>query len=331
MKYFVTGATGFLGGHLARILREQGHDVIALVRTPSKAATLKELGVQLAEGDITDKASLRDPMQGVDGVYHVAAWYKVGQRDSSMAYDINVNGTRNVLEVMRDLSIPKAVYTSSLVVFGDTQGQKRDENYRYDGKHLSVYDQTKWQAHHKVALPMIKEGLPLVIVQAGTIYGIGDTSDIHDFVLQYLQRKAPMLPKGFTACWAHVEDIVQGHLAAMEKGKVGETYNICGDCHSIIEFFQTAEKITGVPAPRIHVPPVVFKTMTPLMSLIEKVIPLPPAYTSEGMRVVAGVTYLGDNSKARRELGFNPRPLEEGLREVLAHEMKLLGIPMPTA
>src|SRR5690242_13065569 len=101
MMYFVTGATGFLGGEIVRQLRAAGHDVIALVRTPSKAGALRELGVTLAEGDIIEKESMRAPMTGVDGVYHAAAWYKVGARDSSMAENINIGGTRNVLELMK--------------------------------------------------------------------------------------------------------------------------------------------------------------------------------------------------------------------------------------
>jgi hypothetical protein len=113
MKYFVTGATGFIGGRLARKLVEMGHQVVTIARTPSKADDLMALGVEVHKGDITDKESMRAPMTGVDGVYHVAAWYKIGERDTSMAQSINVDGTRNVLELMRELNIPKGVYLSS--------------------------------------------------------------------------------------------------------------------------------------------------------------------------------------------------------------------------
>jgi nucleoside-diphosphate-sugar epimerase len=326
MKYFLTGATGFVGGRLAQVLRDQGYEVVALVRNPAKAGALKDIGVQLAAGDITDKASLRDPMMGVDGVFHVAAWYKVGARDSSMAYDINVNGTRHVLEVMGELNIPKGVYTSTLAIYGDTHGEKRDESYVYSGEHVSVYDRTKWQAHYEVAVPMTKAGLPLVIVQPGAIYGPGDTSDLHDVVVNYLKGGFTVLPQGMTLCWAHVGDIVQGHLLAMEKGRVGESYIICGPCHSLEAFFELVANISGRPTPRIRLSPGLLRGMAGMMNLLEKVLSLPPAYTSETLRTSAGTTYLGDNSKARRELGYNPRPLEDGLRETLTHEMSLLGI-----
>src|SRR5271165_3475729 len=128
--YFVTGTTGFIGGRLARQLVEAGHKVIALVRNPAKARDLVALGIDVRQGDIADRALLRALMIGVDGVFHVAGWYKIGARDKTAGYEINVVGTRNVLETMRDLHIPKGVYTSTLAVFSDTQGQIPDETYR---------------------------------------------------------------------------------------------------------------------------------------------------------------------------------------------------------
>jgi nucleoside-diphosphate-sugar epimerase len=106
MKYFVTGTTGFLGGRVARQLLATGHEVIALARMPSRAQELVALGVKVHAGDITDKESLRTPMTGVDGIFHIAAWYKVGARETSQAEPINVGGTRNVLEMMQELDIP---------------------------------------------------------------------------------------------------------------------------------------------------------------------------------------------------------------------------------
>src|SRR5512138_2972529 len=147
MKYFITGATGFLGGVLARQLREAGHEVNASIRDPGKANELQSLGVTLFKGDVTDKESMRAAMQGVDGVYHVAGWYKIGARDKRDGERVNVQGTRNVLELMKELRIPKGVYTSTLAINSDTHGQKVDENYRFIGRHLSEYDRTKAAAH----------------------------------------------------------------------------------------------------------------------------------------------------------------------------------------
>ena len=109
MRYFVTGATGFIGGRVAQQLVEAGHEVVALVRSPQKAKCLADIGVSISQGDITDKESLRSPMSDVDGIFHIAAWFKVGLRDKSAAARINVEGTRNVLEVMKELGIKKGV------------------------------------------------------------------------------------------------------------------------------------------------------------------------------------------------------------------------------
>src|SRR3954447_23341112 len=153
MKYFVTGATGFIGGPGARQLVEDGHQVTALVRDPARAKDLQNLGVILAQGDVTDRASLRAPMAGADGIFHIAGWYRFGRRPREMNRRVNVEGTRNVLETMHDLGIPKGVYTSTLAINSDTHGRLVDETYRYSGPWVSDYDHTKWQAHHQVAEP----------------------------------------------------------------------------------------------------------------------------------------------------------------------------------
>ena len=326
MKYFVTGATGFVGGQVARQLVADGHQVIALVRNPAKAKDLADLGVTLATGDVTDKASMRAPMTGVDGVFHIAGWYKIGVRDKSDGQKINVDGTRNVLELMKELGIPKGVYTSTVAVFSDTHGQIPDETYRYDGPHLSEYDRTKWLAHYEVADPMIKAGLPLVIVQPGLVYGPGDTGPMHDTLVQYLQRKLPIAPQKTAFCWGYVDDIARGHLLAMDKGKIGESYIIAGPVCSFIDALTLAEQITGVPMPAFRPSPALLKAASVLMGAVESVVPLPPLYSGETLRITAGITYLGNNEKARREIGFSVRPLEEGLRETLIHDMEELGI-----
>ena len=329
MKYLVTGATGFIGGRVARQLVHAGHEIVTIARTPAKAQDLVGLGIAVHRGDITEKERMRGPMTGVDGVFHIAAWYKVGERDKRPAEQINVEGTRNVLELMKELGIPKGVYTSSLAVFSDTHGRVPDETYRYDGPHLSEYDRTKWVAHYEVAEPMIKAGLPLVIVQPGVVYGPGDASAIHEAFVQYLRRRLPMVPQGTAYCWGHIEDTARGHVLAMEKGAPGESYIIAGSVHTVKDVMDLAEQITGIPAPRIQAHPGLLRGLAALMDLVGRVVPLPPAYTAEGLRSSAGVTYLGSNEKARRELGYTVRPLVDGLRETLLYEMSRLGMPLP--
>jgi nucleoside-diphosphate-sugar epimerase len=307
---------------MARQLREAGHEVIAVVRNPSQAQDLAELGVTLHQGDVTEIESMRKPMAGVDGIFHVAGWYKIGVRDKSQAYAINVEGTCNVLELMKELKIPKGVYTSTLAVNSDTYGVEADESYHFTGEHISVYDQTKADAHD-IAVKMIKEGLPLVIVQPGLVYGPGDTSSLRASLIQYLTRKLPIMPKQTAFSWGHVDDIAHAHWLAMEKGRVGENYYICGPTHTFVNALEIANEITGVRLPWA-MPAGMIRMMSSIMYMFDKFISLPESYTGEGLRVIAGVTYIGNNSKARRELGYYPRPLKEGLAETLKHEMELL-------
>lgn len=325
MKYMITGATGFLGGRMAQQLRAAGHEVVAVVRDPNKAKALAAIGVQLAKGDVTEKESMRAPMAGVDGVYHVAGWYKIGVKDKAPGQAINVEGTRHVLELMQELKIPKGVYTSTLAVNSNTHGQLVDESYRFTGTHLSEYDRTK-AAAHAVAEEFIQKGLPLVIVQPGLIYGPGDTSAAHEAIVNYLKRQLPLMPEQTAYCWAHVDDIARGHLLAMEKGKPGENYYVCGPTHTFIESLKLAQELTGVPAPSLTASPGMLKAMSGFMSMVEKVVPVPDNYSSEYLRVSAGVTYIGSNAKAKRELGWEPRPLREGLAETVQWEMKQLGM-----
>ena len=323
MTYLITGATGFVGGAVARELRKAGHAVRALVRNPGAAQALAAIGVELHTGDVTEPASMRGPMTGVDGVFHVAGWYKLGIRDRASAVAINIDGTRNVLELMRELRIPKGVYTSSLAVNSSTRGELVDETYRFTGKHVSVYDWTKAEAH-RIAEEFIAGGLPLVIVQPGLVYGPGDTSGVRTILTQFLTRTLPAIPP-VAYCWAHIDDIAAGHRLAMERGRPGRNYFLAGPPYTLADALEIAESVTGIPAPKRRVPAAALKVGSALSRMVETMKTLPPAYASETLRVLAGVTYLGKNDRAREELGWSPRPLREGLAETLRHELELLG------
>jgi len=327
VRYFLTGATGFIGHSLSRQLAQAGHEVITTARRPDRGRLLVELGVEVLPGDITDKSSMREAMRGVDGVFHVAAWYKIGatEKERREAEKINVDGTRNVLELMKELKIRKGVYTSTLAVFSDTHGRLVKENYRFKGPWLTEYDRTKWKAHYEVAVPMMEERLPLVIVQPGLVYGPGDTSSVHSMLQLYVRRRLLMTPKKTAFCWSHVDDTAEAHILAMEKGKPGESYIIAGQIHTLIEAMAIAEKISGIPAPKRHPGPKMVRFLAGIMYLAGRIVRLPDIYSYEGLRSIAGVTHIGNNEKAVSELGIPLRPLEEGLRETLEHEKLMLA------
>lgn len=319
MRYFVTGATGFVGGTVVNLLRARGDEVVALVRDPGRARHLADLGVELARGDVADRATLAGPMAGADGVFHLAGWYKIGVPDRAAAWATNVDGTRNVLDVMGELGIARGVFTSTLAVNSDTHGVEVDEGYHFVGTHLSTYDLTKAEAH-RIAAARAAAGLPLVIVQPGLVYGPGDTSPVRTTLRSFLAGRLPVVPLGTAYSWAHVEDVGAGHLAAMDRGRVGEAYFICGSTHTVVEALGIAARVAGRRAP-VAVPAVAVRSMGLLTGVLGKVVPLPAEYSPEALRASAGPTYIGTAAKARRELGYDPRPFAAGWAATVEHEL----------
>ena len=325
-RYLVTGATGFLGSELAKQLVGRGHQVVALVRSADKASLLKALGVAVHVGDITDRDSLCQPMTGVDGVFHTAAWYRIGIRDGRHnAERVNVEGTRNVLDVARQLSIPRVVYTSTVGVFGDTRGRMVDETYYSHGPFLTEYDRTKWIAHYDVAIPMMSAGLPLIIAMPGLIYGPGDTSAVHTTLTQLLRGRLFITPKSVTFAWGYIEDIARGLRQAMDAGTIGESYILAGPPHTFQDAFALAARIAKRRPPPLHPPPMLMRGAAKLAAFLERWnFQLP--YPAETLRLMAGTTWLGSSSKAEKQLGFKVRPLDEGLRHTVEHELRQLGM-----
>jgi nucleoside-diphosphate-sugar epimerase len=314
MRYAMTGATGFVGGALARQLREVDHEVVALVRDPAKAGALRDHGVELVPGDLDDATALDRLCSGVDGLFHVAGWYKLGQRDASPGVRVNVEGTRNALAAAERNGVPKVVYTSTLAVNSDTEGQVVDETYRFTGQHLSAYDRTKAEAHD-IAAAFAARGLPLVTVQPGLVYGPGDTAQTGQFIAQVVRGKRPLAPSGGGACWAHVDDVARGHMLAMERGVPGESYMLAGPRARLADGLRRVAAISGTKGPLV-LPARMVSATGVLMGALGKAVPLPPDFAAETMR--AGLaTYYGNPAKAERELGWSARPLDQGLRETV--------------
>lgn len=328
MEYFVTGATGLIGTHVVERLVEDGHEVVALTRSRPNASHLPEEAT-VVEGDVTEKDSLRDPMAGVDGVFHIAAWFYVGPgpRNVETAERINVGGTRNVLELVDELTVPKAVYTSTIGVHPGTEEGPIDESVTPECPTFGVYFRTKWEAHYEVAKPMMEAGLPLVVVQPGGVYGPHDKpyGSVRATFRKYLTDDLPMVPQKWALPYDYVEDTARAHIRAMNAGVPGEEYIIGSEARTISEVFACAEDITGVPAPRT-VPDAVFGLLASVMRVAERVVTPPEGFEPEMLSFLAGRRYEVDNAKARRELGIEHRPLEAGLREYFAWEMEQLGM-----
>ena len=321
MRAFVTGGTGFIGGHVIRRLRERGDEVAALVRSPDKASELRELGCELVEGDLSSDQAIRSGVEGCDSVFHVGAVYKVGvpDREHEAMYDANVRGTERVLDAAVAAGAGRIVYVSTVNVFGNTHGRVVDETHRRDegDGFLSYYDETKYRSH-QVALERIGQGAPVVIVQPGGVYGPGDHSEIGNMIRQTRAGKLRMkaFPElGFNL--VHVEDVADGILLAHDRGEVGESYVLGGELSTMGELIDKTAAIAGRKPPRLTLPATMAKLSAPLGPLVGPALGFPPNL-SEAIRAAHGVTYWAKDDKARRELGYSPRDLDTGLRQTVS-------------
>jgi nucleoside-diphosphate-sugar epimerase len=321
VRTFVTGATGFIGRHLVERLRVRGDEVVALVRSPHRAAGVRDMGAKLAEGDVSDPLTVRRAMDGCDSVFHVAGVYRVGIRPAERPdmYEANVRGTEVVLDAATEARIPRIVHVSTCNVFGNTGGLVVDETYERpvaDG-FLSYYDETKYLAH-RAAVDRIQRGVPIVIAQPGGVYGPGDHSEI-GWMLEQLRRgrlRLRMFPElGMT--FVFVADAAEGIALAHERGGLGESYVLGGEIATMADLIDRAASVLGRRPPRRTLPAPLIRMAAPLGPLAARLMGTPPNLV-EAMRAARGVTYWATDAKARRELGYAPRSLDEGLRQTLA-------------
>ena len=321
MRAFVTGGTGFIGGSLVRRLRERGDDVVALVRNPEKASALREQGVELVAGDLDDSRAIRDGLEKADAAFHVAAVYKVGIPVSERAAmtEANVAGTERVLDAATDAGVQRIVYVSTVNAFGNTRGRIVDEDYRRnvnDG-FVTWYDKTKYEAH-VAAEERIAKGAPIIIVQPGAVYGPGDHSELGVIVDQAMRGKLPFISfadTGVVMC--HVDDIAAGILLAQAKGETGRHYVLGGDITTMRGIVRAAATAAGRRPPRMSMPSWAIKAGIPLAPVVTKLMGLPPNLR-EMVRASDGVTYWATDKRAREELGYAPRDLETGMRQLAA-------------
>ncbi len=320
MKSFVTGGAGFLGSAVVGRLVARGDEVVGLARSEDGATRLTRLGAVPVRGDITDARVLSQLLNDVDVVFHIAGAYRVGVPESEHEemFKINVDGTTIVLDAALTAGVRRIVYVSTVGVFGNTRGRVVDETYeRPDRDFLSYYDATKYMAH-RVAVARQAAGAPIVIAQPGAIYGPGDHSELGVQIEQaargkYTIRAFPEL--GFTM--SYIDDVADGMLRAQEKGKLGESYVLGGEITRLGTIVDSVADLTGHKRARIKVPSTVFRAITPFGSLVGRMTGTGPNL-HEVIRASKDVTYWATSAKAERELGYAPRGLEQGLRDLLA-------------
>jgi dihydroflavonol-4-reductase len=320
MRIFLTGATGFLGSEVARLLRERGDDVRALVRDPSRADRLRALGCEVVAGDLSDEPALVQHCRGVHAVVHAAALAEIGVtpvRREAMV-DANVTGTERVLGAALTAGVDLAVHVSSVAVFGDTHGRVADEGWQRDpaAGWTSAFEQTKALAHRR-AWEIASRGLPLVVVQPGGVYGPDDPSALGDVLGRFLGGRLPALPfPDMGVCPVHRDDVAAGVLLALDKGVPGESYVLAGDPVRMADVVGLLADVSGRRPPR-HVPTGLLRALTPAAPLVSRALGLPPNLR-ELIASSDGVTFWASSDKAMDELGWTHRSLREGLAELAA-------------
>jgi dihydroflavonol-4-reductase len=307
MRVFVTGATGFVMGAVARALRARGDAVTALVRSPSRAAALSAFGCDLVAGDVVDPTGALDALRRSDAVIHGAAIYEIGvtaARRREME-ETNVTGTRRILDAARTAGTPRIVYVSTIAAFGNTHGAVVAEGHRPTSPPTSAYEDTKRHAHD-IALEATRNGAPIVIVQPGQVYGPNDHSEVGANFRALAEGR--LLYRAFEALGlnlVHVDDLADGILRALDRGRIGECYILGGEITTLGAAYRAVANATGRALPPFVLP-------TALARLAGRLIPSMREIVSSA----DGVTFWATDAKARAELNTRPRDLATGMRDV---------------
>jgi len=322
MTALVTGATGFVGCHVARQLAERGEKMRLLVRASSRRDNIEALDSRLVEvvcGDLTDAASLRDALHGCDTLYHVAADYRLWSKDPQELYRANVDGTRSLLQAAGDAGVTKIVYTSTVGALGiphdGTPGTESTPVSEADM--IGHYKRSKYLAEQE-ALRFAEQGLPIVIVNPSTPVGENDIkpTPTGQIILDFLNRRLPaFIDTGLNL--VDVRDVAAGIILAGEKGQVGERYILGNRDMSLREMLGTLATITGMPAPRIQMPYAVAWLAVGIENVIaERILHRAPAHPFEGVRMARHKMYFSAE-KAVRELGMPQSPVEDALQRAV--------------
>jgi dihydroflavonol-4-reductase len=328
MRALVTGATGFVGAAVARALLAAGSQVCALVRASSDRTNLQSLSVEIAVGDLTDRASLDRALVGCDAVFHVAADYRLGARVPGELYQNNVEGTRNVLEAARAAAVKRVVYTSSVATIGlPADGSPGDETTPVAlADMIGHYKRSKFLAE-QIVLNAGKSGLPVVVVNPSTPIGPGDVKPTPTgrIVLDAARGLTPAyVDTGLNI--VHVDDVAAGHLLAYERGRIGERYILGGANMTLLEVLTQIAQLVGRSAPRIRLPHAAILPIAFVAEAFSKVSGRPTRISVESVRMARKRMYFS-SAKAERELGYRSRAALAAFEDALAwfREHRLLG------
>ena len=319
MLAFVTGATGFVGSHVARVLAEQGADLRLLVRSSSDLKNIRGLKAEQVVGDLRDPVTLEKAMAGCDVVFHVAADYRLWIPDPEQMYRANVEGTRAILQATRKNRVRRVVYTSSVATMGFTSnGRPADENSPVSLENMiGHYKRSKFMAE-QVAMQAARSGMDVVVVNPTTPVGEQDIKPTPTgrIIVDFLKKKFPAyVDTGLNL--VDVTECARGHVAALEKGRSGERYILGGENLTLKQILDKLTAITGLPSPKVRVPYAVALATGVVDEMITgHILRREPRVTIDAVRMGRKKMFVS-SAKAGRELGWKTVPVDDALRRAV--------------
>ena len=319
MKVLITGATGFVGSAILRLLIRKGFDIQVLVRAGANRNNLENYNIKIIEGDLRNTESLKIAVDSCELVFHVAADYRIWVPDPKNMFNINIDGTRNLLNAAKNEGVKKIVYTSSVATLGtNKEGTSANEMTPSTIENMvGAYKKSKFIAE-KMVLSLIKnEGYPVTIVNPSTPVGPNDIkpTPTGKIILDTIRNRMPAyVETGLNI--VHVDDVAYGHLLAMERGEIGERYILGGDnmsLESIIKYLCTLEKISP---PKIKLPHNLILPIAWVMEYASKITHKEPLVTLDGIKMAKKIMYFS-SEKAKVKLGYNPRSAFNGLDDAV--------------
>ncbi len=318
MRALVTGATGFIGYHVAKLLNENGTHVVALVREGSDTSALEAIGIELAKGDVRDLSSLRTALKGCRQIYHLAADYRIWVKDPKVMYEVNVQGTRNVMEAALRSGVERVVYTSTVgVLAACSNGKPSSEETPVSIKDMvGHYKRSKFIAETNVH-GYIEKGVPIVIVNPTTPVGPMDRkpTPTGKIIVDFLNGRVPAyLDTGLN--FVDVEDVAAGHLLAARHGRIGQRYILGNKNISLKDFFKCLADITGVKPPKVRLPyfPVLLAAYAD--EALSRMTGRYPRIPLTGVKMARKYMYF-DCSKAERELNMPQNSVEGAIEKAI--------------
>lgn len=321
MKILITGATGYVGHRLALALAERNNEVHILVRNPDSSNIPQHKNIKVIAGDITDRQSIMPAIKECRQVYHTAALVKAFDKDATLFYKVNVEGTHNLLESALETGVERFVFTSSCSVIGPTLKAAMCENDKRVAPLDNDYDATKFLAENLVK-EYGKKGLHTVIVSPSKVFGPSGfdakSISVNTVISRFIKGEPTFIPKPsqFIANYCFIDDVVEGHILAMSKGHVGENYILGGENVSYSEFFHTIGTLSEKRSRLIAIPKFVMKTFAFIQWIQFKATNKEPLVTGNGIRQIY-CNKIFSSEKATRELGYAITPLREGLQRTI--------------